>query len=115
MHLRRCPGAVRSDQIAAWNTALSDQITVPGTPAFADLAERHDPCGVVELAGKAVGASFVGVTAACLAVAEVTRELHGGTGYDVLAFDLPTLDSDNAPAATPTDVISCSLTSSEVG
>src|SRR6185437_11939033 len=31
----------------------------PQTAAFADLQEHHDPCGVTELAGKAVGAAFV--------------------------------------------------------
>ena len=64
---------------------------------------------MVELAGKAVGASFVGITAACLAVAEATRELHGGIGLDITALDLLTLNSDGARAAEPADVISARL------
>jgi hypothetical protein len=55
---------------------------VPATPAFTDLRQHRDQCGVTELAGKAVGAAIVGITAACLAIAEATRELHGGTGHD---------------------------------
>jgi hypothetical protein len=105
MHIRRFPGAQRSDQITPWKTNR-EQITVPPTAAFTDLQERHDPCGVIELAGKAVGASFVGVTAACLAIAESARELHGGTGLDILTFDMLTLDSHGASAAEPADVIS---------
>jgi hypothetical protein len=114
MHLRRFPGAYRSDQIASWRENPTEQITIPATPGFADLAERHDPCGVIELAGKAVGASFVGITAACLAVAEATRELHGGPGLDVLTFDLLTLNAHSAPATTPVDVISCPLSQVDI-
>jgi hypothetical protein len=113
MQVRCFPGPQRSDEVAAWNTSLSDQIAIPDTPAFADLAEHHDTCGVVELAGKAVGASFVGITAACLAVAEATRELHGGIKHDILTLDLLTLDSDSAPAARSADAISCPLSTAD--
>ena len=37
-----------------------------------------DRCGVTLLAGKAVGAPFVGAATATLAVSEVLRLLHGG-------------------------------------
>ena len=37
-----------------------------------------DRCGVTLLAGKAVGAPFVGAVAATLVLAEVLRLLHGG-------------------------------------
>ena len=47
--------------------------------------------------------------AACLAVAEATRELHGGIGLDITALDLLTLNSDGARAAEPGDVISARL------
>ncbi len=112
LHIRRFPGTQRSDQIIAWTSNPLEPVTIPRTPAFTDLQERHDQCGVVELAGKAVGASFVGITAACLAIAEATRELHGGTGHDVLALDLLTMDSASAPAAEPADVISFPLSTS---
>jgi hypothetical protein len=82
---------------------------VPATRAFVDLQQRGDECGVVELAGKAVGASFVGVAAACLAVAEATRELHGGTGHDILTFDLDTTDLRSAVSNKPADTIPAPL------
>jgi hypothetical protein len=43
---------------------------------------------VSELAGKAVGAAFVGARAASLAVAEAVREFPGGRGHDVLVINL---------------------------
>lgn len=45
----------------------------------------RDTCGLVELAGEAVGAAFVGAIAVCLAVTEAVRELHGANGLDVVA------------------------------
>ncbi|MGH3302826.1 MAG: hypothetical protein ACRDOK_14305 [Streptosporangiaceae bacterium] len=109
MVIRRFPGAERSDQVAAWVSNTIRPVTIPQTPAFSDLKQRHDKCGVVELAGKAVGASFAGMTAACLAVAEATRELHGGIGLDILTLDLLTMHSDSALATEPADVISAGL------
>ncbi|HUZ56020.1 MAG TPA: hypothetical protein VMU94_26280 [Streptosporangiaceae bacterium] len=109
MLLRRFPGAQPSNQVTAWIEIPAEPVTIPSTPAFSDLKERHDHCGVVQLAGKAVGASFVGITAACLAVAEATRELHGGSGLDITTLNLLTMDSDSAPAAEPADVISTRL------
>ena len=41
-----------------------------------------DRCGVTLLAGKAVGAPFVGTLAATLVLAEVLRLLHGGLNQD---------------------------------
>jgi hypothetical protein len=78
---------------------------VPDTPAFADLRHRTDACGLVALAGKAVGASFVWAVAATLAVAEAVRELHGGQGTDVTAVSLDTLELSCAPATSVGEVI----------
>lgn len=55
---------------------------VPGARAYDDLKERGlDQCGVTMLAGKAVGAPFVGVTAAAFSIAEILRVLHDGPIY----------------------------------
>ncbi len=51
-----------------------------------------DRCGVTLLAGKAVGAPFVGAVAACLAVAEVLRLLHGGTLHQLIDLDLRSIE-----------------------
>jgi hypothetical protein len=84
-------------------------VGIPGTPAFTHLQIHHDQCGVTELAGKAVGAAFVGITAACLAIAETTRELHGGTGRDTQMLSLASMISRTAPAAQPGRIISAPL------
>jgi hypothetical protein len=57
---------------------------------YADLLEQGkiDRCGVVELAGKAVGAAFVGAFTAALCVSEALRVLHGSAPSEVLDADL---------------------------
>jgi hypothetical protein len=47
-----------------------------------------DQCGVTLLAGKAVGAPFVGAVAACLAISELLRLLHGGPLHHVIDLNL---------------------------
>ena len=44
------------------------------------------------LAGKAVGAPFVGAVAATLALSEVLRLLHGGPIHRLIDLDLLSLD-----------------------
>ena len=57
------------------------------------LDDGHlDRCGVTLLAGKAVGAPFVGAVAACLALAEVLRLLHGGPLYQLIDLDLQSVE-----------------------
>ena len=106
--LRRFPGIQRSDRITAWQ-AQPAAVTVPTTPAFIDLQARHDKCGVTELAGKAVGAAFTGITAACLAITEATRELHGGTGRDCLMLSLTSMTPHSALASQPVRIASMQL------
>jgi len=62
--------------------------------AYAEMVKRGDldQCGATLLAGKAVGAPFVGAVTACLAVGELLRKLHGGPEYDVVDLDLMDLD-----------------------
>lgn len=47
-----------------------------------------DRCGVTLLAGKAVGAPFVGAVAATLVIAEVLRLLHGGALHRLVDINL---------------------------
>ena len=51
-----------------------------------------DRCGVALLAGKAVGAPFVGAVASCLVLSEVLRLLHGGPLHQVVDVDLLGID-----------------------
>ena len=48
------------------------------------LAEGEDPCGITLLAGKAVGASFVGTFLSTLMISELLRQLHGAPRLCVL-------------------------------
>jgi len=48
----------------------------------------HDICGRARLAGKSVAVPFVGMTAACLAIAEALRLLHGGPKFTNLKVRL---------------------------
>lgn len=51
-----------------------------------------DRCGMTQLAGKAVGAPFVGAVAATLVLAEVLRLLHGGPVHQLIDLDLLSLE-----------------------
>ncbi|EQD31005.1 UBA/ThiF-type NAD/FAD binding fold containing protein, partial [mine drainage metagenome] len=48
--------------------------------------------GMTLLAGKAVGAPFVGSIAAALALSEVLRLLHGGPVHQLIDIDLLSLE-----------------------
>lgn len=67
---------------------------VEDRPAYAKLMSEGvlDRCGLTLLAGKAVGAPFVGSIAATLALAEVLRLLHGGPVHQLIDVDLLSLD-----------------------
>jgi hypothetical protein len=75
---------------------------VPEAPAYARLLAQGtlDQCGVTLLAGKAVGAPFVGAVAATLVLAEVLRILHGGRIHQVIDFDLQWPDHREAVLQT---------------
>jgi hypothetical protein len=61
-------------------------------PAYAALAEQGlDECGLTLLAGRSVGASFVGIAVAALVVAEALRLVAGGTQYGLIDGTLRTL------------------------
>jgi hypothetical protein len=55
-----------------------------------------DRCGVTLLAGKAVGAPFVGAVAATLAVTELLRFLQGGPIHELIDLDLKSPDYRSA-------------------
>jgi hypothetical protein len=64
-----------------------------------------DQCGATLLAGKSVGAPFVGAVTACLVVSELLRKLHGGPEFSVIDLDLLDLDYRTlVPRSEPSDV-----------
>lgn len=79
--------------------------TVADNPAYRALAQHGlDHCGITTLAGRTVGASFVGAVTAAVVVAELLRMGLGGHRYEVVDGSLRSLElrqsvacSDGAP------------------
>ena len=61
-------------------------------PAYARMSDAGmDPCGLAQLASRTVGVPFVGMTAACLALGEILRRLHGAPGLEAVAGSMRSL------------------------
>lgn len=86
------PSAKRSDEIEAWRDDHEVEERIPLVPGFQDLESRFDHCGVIELAGKAVGVPFVGLIAATLAITIAIRENQGAGALPARRFDIKSLD-----------------------
>ncbi len=54
----------------------------------AGISREVAGCGLIELAGRTVGAAFVGTAAATLAVAEPLRLLHDGASFETISLSL---------------------------
>jgi hypothetical protein len=94
MLIRTLPGAVPAAKL--WEAATADTTDGPAdAAAYRKLLEEGslDRCGVALLAGKAVGAPFVGAVAATIVVAEVLRLLHGAPVNRLI--DLNLVDPDH--------------------
>jgi hypothetical protein len=87
LRLHTLPGTRTAAQLWPLTAEASPQTT---RPAYQALLEKGivDRCGMTLLAGKAVGAPFVGAVAASLVVAQVLRVLHGGAPLQLLDLDL---------------------------
>lgn len=87
MRLHTLPGRRHAAEI--WKMAVTGE-KVEDRPAYAKLMADGvlDRCGMTLLAGKAVGAPFVGAVAATLVLAEVLRLLHGGRLHQLIDLDL---------------------------
>ena len=91
MRLHTLPGSRRATEI--WTDAPRAE-TVEDRPAYERLLAEGalDQCGMTLLAGRAVGAPFVGAVAATLVLSEVLRLLHGGRVHQMIDLDLLGLD-----------------------
>ncbi|RWN55857.1 MAG: hypothetical protein EOR99_35090 [Mesorhizobium sp.] len=87
IRLHTLPASRPASQI--WRGAQADD-HVEDRPAYRGLLTSGalDRCGVTLLAGKAVGAPFVGAAAAALALSEVLRLLHGGAVHELIDLDI---------------------------
>lgn len=91
MRLHTLPASRSASQI--WRGAQSED-QVEDRPAYQGLLASGmlDRCGVTLLAGKAIGAPFVGAAAAALALSEVLRLLHGGVVHELIDLDLKAME-----------------------
>jgi len=87
MRLHVLPGQRPAQEL--WAMDISEGAQIDKQPYQKFLKDGVlDQCGVTLLAGKAVGAPFVGAVAASLALSEVLRFLHGGIVHQVIDIDL---------------------------
>ena len=71
-----------------WQNTAAGEAEI-SQPAYRRLlAERGDQCGTVRLAGRSIGAPFVGAVAAALVVAEFMRLAMGERRYEVISCHL---------------------------
>ena len=91
------PGSISArERWGGVSPPLGDQdvLNKPGYAALSD--EGIDECGIAMLASRTVGAPFVGVIAACLALAEILRMMNGGASYEVIEANLVALSERTA-------------------
>ena len=68
-----------------WETTNVAQENPIDLPAYKRLAaDGLDHCGLTQLAGRTVGAPFVGATVAAIVVAEALRMVNGAHGYELV-------------------------------
>jgi len=71
-------------------------------PAYRAMLERSgDRCGTVRLAGRSIGAPFVGAVASSLVIAELLRLVMGGRRYELVSCHLRDLTSRTVERGSP--------------
>ena len=65
-----------------------------------DLTDDEIRCGIIEVAGRSIGAAFVGCVAATFVLSEVLRSLAGGPRIEVLGVTLRSPDKPQASTNT---------------
>ena len=91
IRLHTLPG--RRGAAELWSIHPADE-SAKTQPAYSRLRDEGvlDRCGMTLLAGKAVGAPFVGAVAASLALSEILRLLHGAGVHQVVDVDMLALE-----------------------
>ena len=92
IRLHTLPGLKPASEI--WKGSVSNNEELEEKAAYRGLLDEGvlDQCGVTLLAGKAVGAPFVGAVAGTLVLSELLRVLHGGGVHQVIDLDLMSLE-----------------------
>ena len=91
MRLHVLPSTRSAEKI--WEPTQQNE-SVSNRPAYNKLLRtgKLDQCGVTLLAGKAVGAPFVGAIASTLALSEILRLLHDGPLHQMIDLDLLSIE-----------------------
>ena len=77
------PGGRRAKDL--WKPVEANRVVRTDRPAYEKLAASGlDRCGLTQLAGRTVGAPFVGAIAAAFVISEVLRVVNGAHGYDLI-------------------------------
>src|SRR6266481_5413075 len=85
------PGSRRAHDI--WRAEENGREIRTDLPAYQALeATGADQCGLTKLAGRTVGAPFVGAVAAAVVVGELLRMVNGGHTYELIDGHLRNLD-----------------------
>jgi len=85
------PGSRRAHDI--WRAEENGREIRTDLPAYQALeATGADQCGLTKLAGRTVGAPFVGAVAATVVVGELLRMVNGGHTYELIDGHLRNLD-----------------------
>ncbi|TAJ81853.1 hypothetical protein [Reyranella sp.] len=70
-------------------------------PAYQALRrEGMDDCGLAQLASRTVGVPFVGLIAACVAISELLRRLHGGAALELASGSALALENVESVSMT---------------
>ena len=89
---------------------------ISNNPAYRELATRgRDECGITTLAGRTVGASFVGATTAAVVVAELIRMALGEHRYEVVDGSLRSLEMRQTVLSLGNDLFNPGTTSGMAG
>ena len=77
------PGARKASEV--WKQVNVNSDVRIDLPAYKQLGNFGlDRCGLTQLAGRTVGAPFVGATAAAIVIAETLRTVNGAHSYDLI-------------------------------
>lgn len=89
------PGRRRAKEV--WKPVDESHTALTNRPAYEKLAVSGlDQCGVAQLAGRTVGAPFVGAVAAAIVIGETLRIVNGAHSYDVIDGHLRDLNHRTA-------------------
>ena len=77
------PGGRRAKEL--WKPVEANRVARTDRPAYEKLAGSGlDQCGLTQLAGRTVGAPFVGAIVAAIVIGEALRVVNGAHGYDLI-------------------------------